>query len=330
MKNDFEYLSCNYLENGLAFGDCRITCCDSLTKGPVFCDNFTDKEMFDWKVIQSKREQIIQQVRNGIIPEACKGCNELKKTNRHNNNKLNKLVIDNWRHCNCGCVYCSNINTTYAEFLNSSIQKSSIYSILPILTEIVNKNLIAEDCTIYTVGGEPAVLDEFDDIVRLLSKVKYKEFGILSSGIKFINSLENALKNNNNICLTVSLDCGNAQLYKKIKRIDAFDICIKNLKKYALLTKGTSNKLLLKYIIFENFNDDTKSVDEFLQVALDIGVIDVCFTIEFCQALKCKKGSKIPEQYYLIFDYAKKQAKKLGLRFCTIPIIESLFEAGYY
>lgn len=112
--------------------------------------------------------------------------------------------------CNNKCEYCRYSNSTggymsYVDFKTclSALKKNGVVGV------------------ILTGGGEPTINPDFDKITTLLSQTK-TPFGINTNLNKSIPAGANFVK--------VSLDCGNAETYKKIRRVDSFEKVIDNLK----------------------------------------------------------------------------------------------------
>lgn len=332
-KDDEEYLSCEYLQGGLNFHAFNISTCNFWTKGLIFYElNGPDgkKTKIDFNEIDKIRRNVIEKRE---IPDGCKGCFNLKKKKWKYTSKISILDIDHWQDCNCGCIYCSNLGLKYAKFLQNGTKKSEFYDVYPILEEIYNQNKFAKKLKVSTAGGEPANLEEYPDIVRLLLKNEEEngcdsEISYLTSGIKYIPEVAAALEKPNKF-LTTSLDCGCRETYLKIKRTDAFDDCIKNLKEYISHAKD-KNQVILKYIFLPNINDNVEEIDKFFEVVKNIGCKNVSFALEFCQALRHKKGQKIPKNLYGLFDYAEKKAKDLNINYFVFDIVKDLLEKGHY
>lgn len=331
--NDDEYLSCEYLQGGLNFHTFFISTCNFWTKGLIFYKlNGPDgeKTKIDFNEIDKIRRNTIEKRE---IPEGCKGCFNLKKKKWKYSSKISILDMDHWQNCNCGCIYCSNLGLKYAKFLQKDTKKSDFYDVYPILEEIYKQKKFAENLRVSTAGGEPAILKEYPDIVKILLKNEEEngcncEFSCMSSAIKFIPEVAKALEKPNNF-LTVSLDCGCRETYKKIKQIDAFNTCVKNLKEYIKHAKN-KNQVILKYIFLPNINDNTEEIDKFFETVKNIGSTNVSFALEFCQALRHKKGLEIPKNLYKLFDYAENKAKDSNLNYFLFDIVKDLLNKGHY
>lgn len=327
-NTDEEYISCEYLQSGLNFHSNLISTCGFHTKGLIFifCDPKSPINI-SYEEIEKKRLEVIE---NRQIPEGCQGCFNLKKKKWSQADRKIKIInIDNWRQCNCGCIYCSNRGREYQEFLSDKVTKSRFYDVLPILKEAEEKNFLSEDLSVYTTGGEPSSLLEYSDIINLLLKNKYKQITMLSSGIELQPSIQKALEDNRNNVLIISLDCGTRETYKKIKQIDAFDKCISNIKKY-IQHAYSEYQVILKYIILTNINDNTEEIDKFFDIAKDVGCRSVVFSIEFCNSLEKRKGEKIPQKIYELFDYAEKKAKEMFFVYSVIDTVKDILKRGHY
>ena len=326
-ENAEEYVSCKYLQGGLNFQNKFISTCNFITKGLVFYDltKINGKANISFNKIEEMRKENIEKK---AIPKNCEGCFALEKKVWNVNGKINKIELDHWRNCNCGCIYCSNRGHDQVKFLTSKVEKSQFYDVLPILKKMKKKNLFDDDIVISTTGGEPASLEEYPQILELFLDRKFKEISILSSGIKYLPIIEKALSQPN-CYLTVSLDCGTKETYKRIKMTDAFDKCVNNLKNYAKHSYA-KNSVILKYIVLPNINDNKEEIDKFFDVVKEIGSDSVSFSLEFCHGLRTKQGEKIPQKIYDSFDYAQKKADEYQMNFIVLDIVKDILQKGHY
>lgn len=301
--------------------------CIALQQGPDMITNYIGGNI-NWLDIQNKRLQNIEDCKNGHLPECCKGCINLETKEWDNNTKLKYFEICHWSHCNCGCFYCANIDETKGNF-SGKVRKSEYYDFLPILKDIIKNDALSNDAHISFVGGEPAVLKEFDNIFKLFIKKNPQEMSVLTSGIRFMKTVAKAIKTNK-MFLIISIDAGTRETYKKIKRTDSFDIVLKNTKKYVKEAKDAANSVILKYIILENINDNTEEIEKWLLAAASIGITSVDLSMEFCHSTHKKKGENIPSHYYKLFEFAENKSKELGLRLSKIDIVEKILNQGHY
>lgn len=126
--------------------------------------------------------------------------------------------------------------------------------------------------------------------------------------------LRDAIKqglNKDKIVLTLSLDCSNKELYKKIKRIDAYDKVIKNIQKYVKDQKFIKTNARIKYIILPNINDTKEEIENLLTLCKNIGIKKVILDIKTNWYIQNK--SNIPEHIKTLIQYFEKRTAELEL-----------------
>ena len=171
------------------------------------------------------------------------------------------------------------------------------------------KNQLKNDGYLIITGGEPSCLDELGRVIDFSLKHDIKEIYLNSSCIKYEKSIEKALKKDN-IELTLSLDCSTREMYKKIKRIDAFDKVIKNMKKYVKAQAEKKTAVRIKYIILPNVNDTKEEIDNWLVLCQNIGVKKVILDVETNWYQKNKMN--IPIRIKELISYFKERALFYG------------------
>ena len=179
------------------------------------------------------------------------------------------------------------------------------------------------------VGGDLRVLKEAEDIINLVIDKNPARMSFHSSVIGYSKGIERALKE---CCcdFDFSIDCADRELYKKIKRIDAFDRVIKNLKKYISCSPSAADKMVAKYIIIDGLNDNVQEVSKWLELMHKIGIklckIDVNFKRFFPEFHH--KDPTVPKHYYDIFDTLYKDAEKYGMTVCNWEFTEQVMKNG--
>lgn len=115
-KTTEAYLSCRFLNYGIAFMHTAIkTCCHS-KEGITFYSDYKG-EKIDWARVEKQRLDVINNCIQGVLPETCKGCINLAKRNWNNSLLINEIVINNWDQCNCNCIYC--VYSSHGTFLQT-------------------------------------------------------------------------------------------------------------------------------------------------------------------------------------------------------------------
>ena len=241
------------------------------------------------------------------------GCCDLVEKDWDEEDYFDEIMIGNWTHCNCDCVYCYTAKDK--QFYNT--QKT--YNILPVIEDMFDKNLIRSGGEISFGGGEPTLLEEFEDLVNIFIDKKLK-MRVHSSGIKYSPAIERGLKEDI-LTLVISIDSGDEKTFKKIKEVQSYNKVVENIKKYQeSLDEMHKHNLVVKYIIIPGYNDSIKSIDNFFEMIVQTGVKHVSFDIEI---LYLQSGKKLSKHIYMLMDYIKYRAKQLDL-------IYSMYDAANY
>jgi len=187
------------------------------------------------------------------------------------------INISNWTHCNCGCVYCARIPSSKGK-IDTKPRRSEYYDMLPFLKQLYQQELLdRKELFVNIQGGDISVLKEFEPVVRECLKQGAREFYILSNNIKYQPIIKELIEADKTTFVT-SLDCGNRDLYRKLKRVDKFNDSVENLKKY--VSGNHPERVVVKYIVIRNFNDNTESITEFINLMSDIGIRNVDFMLD--------------------------------------------------
>lgn len=302
-----KYKSCHLLEHGIYFYYDSIQVCCFLTgkvAKPFYITENYKGEKIDWERILAYKNELRENHRNGIINAHCEGCFNLEEKDWQDGDVINNLYISHWTNCNCNCSYC------YTEENKEFFNTHKPYKLMPILNEMLEKGILDFKGYLAFGGGEPAVLDEFEDIVNLFLKNNVRSIVTNSSGIKYVDAIAKGLSTGI-LDLTVSVDCASRELYKKIKKIDAYDKVIENLKKYVKAQGEHKDKVRSKYIIIPDVNDSTEELEKWLQTSFDLGIKEVVIDVEGKWYLGIKNN--LPTYIYDLISYVEKRTKELGL-----------------
>ena len=122
--------------------------------------------------------------------------------------------------CNAKCIYCA-----FAYYRN----EHQLYNVLPIMNQLIEENILSQNAHVCFSGGEPTISEEFELLFSKMSSYVDSQLEVLTSGIKYSESIANAFINNK-VKLLISLDSASPDVYKKVKLVDAFDKVINNIK----------------------------------------------------------------------------------------------------
>ena len=186
------YTSCHWIQHGLSFENDHIEmCCLCCHKGGgrlYIKDEYKGKGL-KWDDIFKLKEKFIEENKNGIIDPRCEGCFNLVHKEWDDNKKyINYIHFNHWTHCNSDCIYC------YTSWDKKNYQKKPHYKVMPMLKELFKKKLFHPDGEVTFAGGEPTILNEFDDIINILLKNGVNRITVHSSGIKLSKAIEKGIK----------------------------------------------------------------------------------------------------------------------------------------
>lgn len=282
----------------------------------------------NWSSIQEKREQIIEGCKSGSLPDGCQGCYCLETKDWESNPKLKVLEIYHWIHCNCGCIYCSNLYDTNGA-ISPEIKKSEYYNLLPILKEIIENDMLDSDVGVSFGGGEPAVLEEICGLLELFRENGARYIYLPTSGVLYSDAIAKAM-DSGNLSVTISIDSGTPEVYHKIKRTDSFYVVLDNIKKYIKASPFAVQSITLKYIILDKINDNVQEIEKWLLIASGLGLKYVSLSLEYSHSVHEKKGQGVPKHFYELFEYGKKRCEELNLIMNEYDSVNQILARGHY
>ncbi len=252
LKPDDIVKSCPYVEHGVYFAIDGVHCCVNGTfYSPIIASNDElNNKTIDYNTIIQRRKDIFTGI-NGITTNdvgCCKNCcNLVEKKFRDvrfdilgGEHLPGGMGIQHYTMCNYRCTYCC-----YA--IENKFDKPQ-YNILDFLNIYKAKNKLKGNNWIDFSGGEPAMLNNIDEILQYFYKNNLGTVVIYSNASIYSKKIFELLKKNK-IILTTSLDTGMFSTYQKLRGTNAFPKTIENLIKYR--NSGTNN-LWLKYVITES------------------------------------------------------------------------------
>ena len=302
-----KYYSCHWLNSGIHFtkDNVRFCCYEYLhSKNENIIFDKYNGEIIDYAKFFAFKENYKNLAKNNDIHPNCKGCIYLEEKEWDDSNYFDHFLFNHWLNCNSNCIYCEQ---SYFKPEN----RRQYYDVYPILLDMKKNNLIKttnDSCVVFG-GGEPTLLSEFDKLIDLFIDEKIKNIRVNSSGIKYSKSLEYALQEGS-ASLVISPDSGSREVYKKIKRIDAFDTVWKNISKYSKKAKNVDS-VKAKYILIKSVNDNKKEIDKFFNMCLKNGIKSVSLSVE--QHWYFKEFPNMHPSAYELISYFEEKAQKLNL-----------------
>ncbi len=304
-----KYTSCIHLEHGITFfsNSVQICCISSHQGGGNIqqIDNYKG-EPIDWVKLFENRNIMRENIRNGNIPEKCSGCYYLQERDWNTDDYIDEVLIGHWTHCNCNCIYC------YTDKDKNFFNANKTYNVYPIIKDMIDKGILSKNATITFGGGEPTILNEFEELVHLLLDYDVYNIRIHSDGIKYSPAIEKGLKLGK-ITLITSLDSSSKEVYEKIKRVPCFDKVWKNLAKYAKTKNGL---IRTKYVLIPGVNDSLSEVRNWLKMTYDAGITNVAFDIE--DNWFKENRNNIPQYIYVICDFVFECYRQYNIESCEL------------
>lgn len=310
-------LFCDELNNVLSCFHDRIMSCCSGQIGPVYIEGYKG-EKIDWDAFKEVKKNAFEFLtEENINNSPCKGCFFLReKTSQDKiSPTYNMINISHWTHCNCGCIYCARMLDSRGK-ITLKPQKSEYYDIVPLLKQLYKNELLnTNDLTAVIQGGDISVLNEFEPMVKEFMKNGVSKFHILTNNIVY-QPLIKKLMEHDKLLLFTSLDCATPEVFYKLKRVNKFDDCVKNLREYAKVQKSPS--IIVKFILTQHFNDNIQEIDKFVDLMSDIGVKIIEFTIDNKWALFTDLDkTPLPSHYGELFLHFKQACKQKNITFNT-------------
>lgn len=323
-------MKCYQLNHSLSFFPERIDACCSGFRGPIYLENPTKSQVFDANIMQEIKKQTVEHLSNNIIPDGCKDCYELKDGVSNEDFSINKITLNHFTHCNCRCVYCARLNAYHRDFVENP-QDSEYYDVLPIIKNLFDKNLIDEKRLLVDIqGGDLGVLKEFQPLVEYLLTKNFCDIIFTTNNIVYQPLIEKCIKLNKGTLIT-SLDCGSAETYLKMKRVDKFSACVENLRRYSSLDKREIPSILVKYILVRNFNDNLAEAQKFLEIMCDLKIRKVQFELDYNDILlKKDKNFVVPEVYYQIYELFKNTCAASNIELEVFSHTKKILDKGAF
>ena len=121
-------------------------------------ENFTGQPI-NWDRIFKVKEIFRHFHKKGKINTSCIGCPFFYLYKWDDENYISNLYISHWTNCNSKCIYC------YATNNPKDFKVDKLYNVLPYVKDMFEKGILRPGGIISFGGGEPTLLDEFEDLV---------------------------------------------------------------------------------------------------------------------------------------------------------------------
>ena len=280
-------------------------------------DNFVGQPI-NWDRIFKVKEIFRRFHKKGKINTSCIGCPFLKEDKWDNENYINNLYLSHWTNCNSKCIYC------YATNNPKDFKVDKLYNVLPYVKDMFAKGILRPGGIISFGGGEPTLLDEFEDLVNFFLDNYFWGIRVHTSGIKYSPALARAI-NEIRGYVVVSVDSGSKETFEKIKQVPCYDKVRETIRKYALQTTFLGRYLVsAKYIIIPGINDSIEEIEKWMIANYNAGLYTTVLDIEENWYLKNKDN--IPKHIFDLIKYAEKRAKQLNTNFELYERLQNMID----
>lgn len=316
---------CKHIKNTLSFHQDNVRFCTTLQLGSVISEYKESAEELAKLIINAKKSAFQK------IPEGCNDC-IYRIVDDINDDKITRIDLFYWYHCNCGCFYCSYRDKTKGVFSDEiKYGNSLIYETIKTLYK--NNAISKEHLQVIWGGGEVGVLKEFSMLMDLFLENNVNHIWCETSGVRYSEAIAKMLEQGKG-GMTAAVCCGSPDVYKKIKQRDKYHQVMKNLSNYvksaAKHHPNNAENVISKFIILEGFNNNKTEIDKWIDESKKYGLKRIEISMEFCWGIHTKKGQKIEDYNYELFDYAEKRTKEAGLCFNRNETSIRLMEQGIY
>lgn len=320
-----KYLDCDCMKHSIHFFYDEIRACCTNIPGPVFYPKYQGEKV-DWDFVYEKRKNLIKQINSFFTkdsyPKCCEGCCEKdanlkeKKVSKFEN-RIDKMYFHNHMSCNAKCTYC-----TYGY-----IERGYKYQVLPLVKSLIEKEFLSRNAHVYMSGGEITISPEFEELLSTLLNYLYSKIEILTSGIKYCKSIEEAFKQDK--CkLVISLDSACSETYKKIKQVDCFEKILGNIRNYIQASENAKTNITMKYIIVDGVNDNPEEISKFVRLVKELGIKDIRLDFDY-EKYKFTRNIKVPEYYFDLYKTFNQLAIELDLNVQKCEQIEAILNKSH-
>ncbi len=318
-KKEGYYYSCPWIEHGLVFFRYKLAmCCNCGHEGgghTLVRNNYIG-QILDWDRVFKVKEMFRRFHKKGKINKSCIGCPMLEEKKWEGDRYINNIYLSHWTTCNSKCIYC------YATQHPDDFNMKKVYNALPIIKDMNEKGILRPGGIISFGGGEPTILDEFEDLVNYFLDNYFWGIRVHTSGIKYSPALARAI-NEIRGYVVVSVDSGSRETFKKIKQVDCYDKVRDTIRKYALQTTFLGRYLVsAKFIIIPGINDTIEEIENWMRANYEAGLYTTVLDIE--ENWYVKNRYNIPPHIFELIKYAEKRSKELHTNFELYERLQNL------
>ena len=270
------YLSCRFLERGLVFQPSRVVtpcCLNPARPGYPILATFTGGQVSLDTALEA-RAVVIERHKAGNIDPACQGCPRLEEADwaaAMTKYAVDEITLTPFTSCNIRCNYCYTTSNG-----PSTSPLSGAPRALPIIQELIDRNLLDPNATIRFSGGEPTLSPEFETLLELLTGYGARCI-VYTNATKRSDAIIRALQRDK-VELVLGIDAASVASYKAVKKMNYFDKVWKVVADYCTAERPDAvNKVWAKFVFcVENYHE----AKDFVRLADAAGARHVYYDVD--------------------------------------------------
>jgi molybdenum cofactor biosynthesis enzyme MoaA len=236
---------------------------------------YTEDAYKDYERLITYRNSLVDAIKNNNVEDYnrffmhCKKCHMLNQSDvtKIDNSKLSYIVLNIYpAPCQARCIYCFCTKNTAHNNYELCKDSQSTYFAMRIIN-LLNQNQYVNNKTIFQVSsGEITIHPHKGLILETLQEFKCR---FLTNGFVFSEDIARILPKNLSE-ISISLDSGTRDTFRKVKGLDMFDKVVENIKKYS-----TYGAITAKYIVLPELNISDDDFNGFVNFCKDTNVKSV-------------------------------------------------------
>lgn len=262
-----EYFSCEFLEGGICFSYSTLRACAEIHHGTGEPElhEYTGGMLSLEKILAAKSEIIRRNQKKGH--PNCTGCPKLvSRSWPRSRYPIRWLGITHWDACNLHCDYCWLQWAEWSPRKRATKLPPQMYVVTEAIHQLIDENWIAPNTLVdWGGGGEPTLIPEFDEVLRLLDAHGTTQW-MHTNGTILPEAILRGTIDSRRIHVLCSVDAGTPETFRKIKHRNCYDAVWRNLQTYIF----AGAQVTVKYLMFSG-NCSRKEIDRFVRDALRFG-----------------------------------------------------------
>jgi organic radical activating enzyme len=255
------------------------------------------------------RAEIVERHKAGIVDPACQGCPRLEQADWPavmSEYAVDEITLTPFTSCNIRCNYCYTVGEGALSAPLSSAPRA-----LPIIQELIDRNLLDPHATIRFSGGEPTLSPEFEPLLERLTAYGARCI-VYTNATKHSDAIMEALRRDK-VELVLGVDAASGATYKAIKKMNYFDKVWKVVADYCAAERpDAANKVWVKFIFCaENYQE----AEAFVSRAAAAGARHVYYDVDASRLPRRRREGlgPLPEEISEAIAVLRHECRKRGI-----------------